>query len=294
MSDPQQLSLIHAQFDPSIRRVTMDGVEYFSCVDIMAVFVGDSGAYWQSGERKGQKKVLSSDPRVIWGYVKKRLDEEGFNRQEKIIQLKLQARDGKMRLTDCADGQTIVRIIQSIPSPKVEPLRQWLAELGYRALEEAANPELAVRRRRAELARLEKAGYGNHPDTQRLRDRDANIEVYKSLKATIGQVCENPNWGRLANAEYLAMFGEIASQLQIILGTKSVRDSLPSQQLTALTYAERTLQLVLARQETLTNAQIEQLIDYTVRPIGEHLRAICDALGIHHISGKPLLEEKNS
>lgn len=233
MSDPQQLSLIHAQFDPSIRRVTMDGVEYFSCVDIMAVFVGDSGAYWQSGERKGQKKVLSSDPRVIWGYVKKRLDEEGFNRQEKIIQLKLQARDGKMRLTDCADGQTIVRIIQSIPSPKAEPLRQWLAELGYAALEEAANPELAVRRRRAELAKLEKTGYGNHPDTQRLRDRDANIEVFKSLKATIAQ------------------------------------------------------------QDRLTNEQIVEIIEEAILPIGDHLRKVCDTLGIHHITGKPLLGGNN-
>lgn len=277
MSDPQQLSLVHAQFDPSIRRVTVDGIEYFSCIDVMAVFTESRAAaqYWRD--------------------TKKRLQEDGFDMQEKILQLKMASRkDGKLYTTDCADGQTVVRIIQSMPSPKAEPLRQWLAELGYRALEEAANPELAVRRRRAELTRLEKAGYGNHPETQRLRDRDANIAVYKSLKATIGQVCENPNWGRLANAEYLAMFGEIASQLQIILGTKSVRDSLPSQQLTALTYAERTLQLVLARQDSLTNTQIEQLIDYTVRPIGEHLRAICDALGIHHISGKPLLEEKNS
>lgn len=274
MSDPQQLSLIHAQFDPSIRRVTVDGVEYFSLVDIMAFFSDTKNA------------------RRMWSDTKKRLERDGFDVYESIVHIPVTDKTGKRKQkTDCANGQTVVRVIQSMPSLKAEPLRQWLAELGYRALEEAANPELAVRRRRAELARLEKAGYGNHPETQRLRDRDANIEVYKSLKATIGQVCENPNWGRLANAEYLAMFGEIASQLQIILGTKSVRDALPSQQLTALTYAERTLQLVLSRQAALTNEQIEQLIDYTVRPIGDHLRTICDALGIHPVTGKPLLQQ---
>lgn len=276
MSDPQQLSLIHAQFDPSIRRVTVDGVEYFSCVDIMACFTDTSNA------------------RRMWSDTKKRLAQDGFDVYESIVQLKLTSKkDGKAYATDCADGQTIVRIIQSIPSPKAEPLRQWLAELGYAALEEAANPELAVRRRRAELAKLEKAGYGNHPDTQRLRDRDANIEVFKSLKATIAQVCEHPHWARLINAEYMAMFGEITSQLQVILNTQYIRDALPSQQLTALTYAERTLQLVLSRQTVLSNEQIEQLIDYTVRPIGDHLRTICDALGIHPITGKPLLGGNN-
>lgn len=285
-----QLSLFHAQFDPSIRRETVDGVEYFSCVDVMACFVGDSGAYWQSGKKAGQPKQLASDPRVIWNYVKKRLEQDGFNGIEKIIQLKMKAKDGKLRLTDCADGQTIVRIVQSVPSPKAEPIRQWLAELGYRALEEAANPELAVRRRRAELAKLEKAGYGNHPETQRLRDRDVNIEVFKSLKVTIAQVCENPQWGKIINAEYQAMFGEITSALQVILNTQNVRDGLPSLQLTWLTASERTLQAVIAQQNSLTSQQIEDIIEEIVHPIGEHLRRVCDHLGIHPITGKSLLE----
>lgn len=267
-----QLSLFHAQFNPSIRRVTINDVEYFSCIDVMAVFA-ESRAVAQ-----------------YWRDTKKRLQEDGFQLKEKILQLKLPSKkDGKLYATDCADGQTIMRIVQAIPSEKAEPFRQWMAELGYRALEEAANPELAVRRRRAELAKLEKAGYGNHPEVQRLRDRDNSIEVFKSLKTTIAAVCENPHWGRLINAEYQAMFGEINSTLQVILNTKNVRDALPSLQLTALTYAERTLQAVIAQQERLTNEQIEDMIEEAVLPIGNHLRKVCDALGIHHITGKPLL-----
>lgn len=269
-----QLSLFHAQYDPSIRRVTVDGIEYFSCVDVMACFTDTNNA------------------RRLWSDTKKRLEQDGFELYDRIVQLKLTSKkDGKAYATDCADGQTIMRIVQSIPSEKAEPFRQWMAALGYQALEEAANPELAVRRRRAELAKLEKAGYGNHPETQRLRDRDANIEVFKSLKATIAKVCEHPKWGRLINAEYLAMFGEIADSLQVILATKNIRDALPSLQLSWLTASERTLQAVLSQQDSLTSEQIEEIIEEDIRPIGQHLRRICDRLGIHHISGKPLIEQ---
>lgn len=270
----KQMSLIHAQFDPSIRRVTMDGVEYFSCVDVMAVFA--------------ESKAASQ----YWRDTKKRLEQDGFDVQEKILHIALTDKTGtRKQKTDCANGETIVRIIQSIPSPKAEPLRQWMAELGYRALEEAANPELAVRRRRAELARLEKAGYGNHPETQRLRDRDNSIEVFKSLKHSIAQVCEHPKWGQIINAEYQALFGEITSQLKIILQTENVRDGLPSLQLTWLTASERTLQAVIAQQDRLTNEQILDVIEECIVPIGAHLRRICQQLGIHHITGKSLLGE---
>jgi hypothetical protein len=270
----KQMSLIHAQFDPSIRRVMVDGIEYFSCVDIMACFTDTANA------------------RRLWSDTKKRLERDGVQVYDSIVQLKMTSpKDGKAYATDCADGQTIIRIIQSIPSPKAEPLRQWMAELGYRALEEAANPELAVRRRRAELAKLEKAGYGNHPETQRLRDRDNSIEVFKSLKHSIAQVCEHPKWGQIINAEYQALFGEITSQLKIILQTENVRDGLPSLQLTWLTASERTLQAVIAQQDRLTNEQILDVIEECIVPIGNHLRRICQQLDIHHITGKPLLGE---
>ncbi len=276
MSDPKQLTLVHAQFSPRIRRIVIDDMEYFSLVDIMAEFADTKNA-----------------ARKYWADTKRRLIRDGFDVSDGIRHISLIDKSGKRKQkTDCANGQMVMRIVQSIPSPKAEPIREWLAELGYQAVEEMANPVLAVARRKRELAQYERAGYANHPEVQRLRDRDTNIEVFKSLKHTIVQVCDHPQWGRLINAEYQAMFGEIASQLEIILNTKSIRDTLPSLQLTALTFAERSLQEALKPQTHISSLEIEQIIDLFVKPIGGHLRVICDAMGIHHITGKPLLSSQ--
>jgi hypothetical protein len=273
MSDLKQLTLVHAQFSSSIRRVVIDDVEYFSLVDIMAEFADTKNAV-----------------RKYWADTKRRLIRDGFDVSDGIRHISLMDKTGKRKQkTDCANGQTVMRIVQSIPSSKAEPIREWLAELGYRAIEEMANPELAVVRRQAELKKLTDAGYGNHPAVQHLRDRDTNIAVFKSLKATIARVCENPRWGHIFNTEYNAMFGQVAAQLELILQTKSIRDALPSLQLTALTYAERTLQAMLEAQDRLDNDTVVSMVDEHIRPIGQHLRQTCDMLGIHHITGKPLL-----
>ena len=81
--------------------------------------------------------------------MKKLLADEGyFEVSENIGQLKLLANDGKKYLTDCADTETIFRIIQSIPSPKAEPFKRWLAKVGYERVQEIENPELATKRTR--------------------------------------------------------------------------------------------------------------------------------------------------
>ncbi|MFT7299096.1 MAG: DNA-damage-inducible protein D [Sphingobacteriales bacterium] len=91
----------------------------------------------------------SSNPRRYWSDLKRKLVKEGYNQlYENIVQLKLQASDGKLRETDCADTEGLLRIIQSIPSPKAEPFKRWLAKVGYERLEEIENPELASKRAR--------------------------------------------------------------------------------------------------------------------------------------------------
>ena len=75
-------------------------------------------------------------------------DEDGIELSTICRQLKLKASDGKMRLTDCADVEALLRIIQSIPSPKAEPFKQWLAKVGYERLQDMANPSLSVDRAR--------------------------------------------------------------------------------------------------------------------------------------------------
>lgn len=116
--------------DKQIRRVWVDDDWYFSIVDIVGVLTG------------------SPEPRKYWNKVKTR---EFTDLQLSPIwrQLKLPAADGKQYRTDCATTQAMFRIIQSIPSPKAEPFKQWLPQVGYERVQEIENPELAQERMKA-------------------------------------------------------------------------------------------------------------------------------------------------
>ena len=117
----------------------------------------------------------SIDPLAYWRKLKERLLKEGGNETvTKCHALKMIAADGKMRLTDVADTEVMLRIIQSIPSPNAEPFKLWLAQVGYERLEETADPELAINR--ALKTYLQK-GYSQNWINQRLK----SIEIRKSL-----------------------------------------------------------------------------------------------------------------
>ena len=101
---------------------------FFSIVDVVAVLTDsvDAGAYWRK--------------------LKQRLKAEGNETVTNCHGLKMTTPDGKMRLTDVADTEQLLRLIQSIPSPKAEPFKQWLARVGYERIEETDDPELAFDR----------------------------------------------------------------------------------------------------------------------------------------------------
>ena len=111
--------------DKEIRRTWYEGEWYFSIIDVVIILTD------------------SSRPRKYWSDLKNNLIEEGFEVSDKIGQLKLQAEDGKLRFTDCANTESMFRIIQSIPSQKAEPFKRWLAKVGYERVQEIENPELA-------------------------------------------------------------------------------------------------------------------------------------------------------
>lgn len=141
-----------------IRRHWDDQTEkwYFSVVDVVATL------------------TESSIPRRYWSDLKINLKNEGSEVYEKIVQLKMTAEDGKTRDTDCADAETMLRLIQSIPSPNAEPFKLWLAKVGYERLEETADPELAINRAlKTYLAK----GYSPAWIMQRLK----SIEIRKEL-----------------------------------------------------------------------------------------------------------------
>jgi hypothetical protein len=116
----------------------------------------------------------SSIPRRYWSDLKGRLKNEGSEVYEKIVQLKMTAPDGKLRETDCFSTEDLLRVIQSIPSPKAEPFKLWLAKVGYERIEETQDPELAFDR--AMKTYLQK-GYSREWVNQRLK----SIEVRKEL-----------------------------------------------------------------------------------------------------------------
>ncbi|MEI6285724.1 MAG: Bro-N domain-containing protein [Bacillota bacterium] len=129
---------------------------WFSVVDVIAVL------------------TQSENPRHYWTVLKGRLAAEGNETLTNCERLKMQAIDGKMRLTDVVDTEQLLRLIQSIPSPKAEPFKQWLAKVGSERLDEMVDPELSIDRAMQNYRRL---GYSENWINQRIK----SIEVRKSL-----------------------------------------------------------------------------------------------------------------
>ncbi|MCE2769636.1 MAG: hypothetical protein LW711_06565 [Saprospiraceae bacterium] len=113
-------------------------------------------------------------PRKYWSDLKSKLKKEGSELSEKIGQLKMEAEDGKMRMTDVADTEQLFRLIQSIPSPKAEPFKLWLAQVAAERLDEMQDPELSIDRA---LEQYLKLGYTESWINQRLK----SIEIRKEL-----------------------------------------------------------------------------------------------------------------
>ncbi|PLW79472.1 phage antirepressor protein [Candidatus Woesearchaeota archaeon] len=112
----------------NIRRVWHDNEWYFSVIDVVHVLTD------------------SNNPRNYWSMLKKRELEHGIELSTNCVQLKMESPDGKLRETDCANTESLFRIIQSIPSKKAEPFKLWLAKVGYERVKEIENPELAQER----------------------------------------------------------------------------------------------------------------------------------------------------
>lgn len=129
---------------------------YFSIIDVIEALTG------------------TERPRKYWSDLKAKLQKEGSELSEKIGQLKLAAPDGKMRMTDVADTEQLFRLIQSIPSPKAEPFKLWLAKVAAERLDEMQDPELSIDQALQDYLHL---GYSESWINQRLK----SIEIRKEL-----------------------------------------------------------------------------------------------------------------
>ncbi len=130
---PSQTALFESQ---PIRRLYNETTEtwWFSVVDVIQVLTQQPDSKRAGG---------------YWRVLKKRLTAEGSQTVTNCNGLKMTAEDGKERVTDCATAETLLRLVQSVPSPKAEPIKLWLAKAGYERMQELADPSLALDRARA-------------------------------------------------------------------------------------------------------------------------------------------------
>ena len=159
-----QLKILSKTFeDKKVRTVWNQEEEkyYISVVDIVSVL------------------TESSDGRKYWNKLKQRLKEEGNETVTNCHQLKLMAQDGKYRMTDVVDIEGMLRIIESIPSKKAEPIKLWLAHLGKERIDEEFDPEITINRA---LETYRKKGYSDDWINQRLKEIDARKDFTDELK----------------------------------------------------------------------------------------------------------------
>jgi len=192
---------------------------YFSIVDVIEILTG------------------SSIPRRYWSDLKIKLKEEGFELYEKIVQLKLVSSDGKKYETDCTDTELLLRIIQSIPSPKAEPFKVWLAMVGNERINETYDPELAFDR--AMKTYLQK-GYSKEWINQRLK----TIEVRKELTDEWNRtgIEKETDFAILTNDITKAWSGKTVSEYKQLKNLKkeNLRDNMTNLELILNMLAEST------------------------------------------------------
>lgn len=194
-------------------------VWYFSIIDVVAVL------------------TKSGNPRKYWSVLKVRLGNEGSELATNCSQLKLQASDGKLRLTDVATTEQILRLVQSIPSPNTEPFKMWLAKVGYERIEAMQDPQLSIDRAMQDYMEL---GYSKEWINQRLK----SIEVRKELTDEWEEkgVSDAKDFAMLTNIITKAWSGHTTKAYKDFKGLKkeNLRDNMSNLELVLNMLAEAT------------------------------------------------------
>ena len=219
MREHFDLRIIKLFEERKVRTVWDDEKEkwYFSIVDVVSVLTDsvDATAYWRK--------------------LKQRLKEEGNETVTNCHGLKMKATDGKMRLTDVADTEQLLRIIQSIPSPKAEPFKQWMAHVASERLDQMQDPELSIEQAMMDYKRL---GYSDNWINQRLK----SIEIRKDLtdQWKLHNVEEGVQYATLTDIIYQQWTGKSAKEYKQFKGLKkeNLRDNMTNEELVLNMLAE--------------------------------------------------------
>ena len=190
---------------------------FFSVVDIVAIL------------------TESPNPQTYWRVLKKRLKDEGNETVTNCNALKMLAADGKMRLTDVDETEQVLRIIQSIPSPKAEPFKMWLAKVGAERLDQMQDPELSIQQAMLDYKNL---GYSDNWINQRLK----SIEIRKDLtdQWKLHNVEEGIQYATLTDIIYQAWAGRTTKEYKQFKSLKkeNLRDNMTNEELVLNMLAE--------------------------------------------------------
>ncbi len=190
---------------------------YFSVVDVIAVLTD------------------SENPRRYWSDLKRKLEKEGSQLYDFIVQLKMLSCDGKKYKTDCLNTEQLFRLIQSIPSPKAEPLKLWIAHVAKERLDQYEDPELSIKQALEDYKRL---GYSEHWINQRLK----SIEIRKDLTDEWKSkgLEEGVQFATLTDIIYKTWAGKSAKEYKTFKGLKkeNLRDNMTNQELVLNMLAE--------------------------------------------------------
>lgn len=207
-----KMHLINKIFNNETIRTVWDAEEekyYISVVDIVSAI------------------TESSDGRKYWNKLKQRLNEEGNETVTNCHQLKMKASDGKMRLTDVADTEQLFRLIQSIPSPKAEPFKLWIAQIARERLDQLQDPELSINQALMDYKRL---GYSDNWINQRLK----SIEIRKDLTDEWKRcgLEEGVQFATLTDIIYQTWAGKTAKEYKQFKGLKkeNLRDNMTNKE----------------------------------------------------------------
>lgn len=183
---------------------------YFSIVDVIAVLTD------------------SPNPRKYWSVLKTRLKKEGSELATNCSQLKMQSADGKYYKTDVADTEQLLRLIQSVPSPKAEPFKQWLAKVGSQRLDQIQDPELSIQQALQDYRRL---GYSDDWINQRLKSIEIRKELTDEWQRT--GITDNKEFAVLTNILTKTWSGKTVKEYKEHKGLKkqNLRDNMTSTEL---------------------------------------------------------------
>ena len=238
---------------------------FFSVVDVIAVLTD------------------SKDPAAYWRKLKQRMREEGNETVTNCHGLKMTAADGKKRLTDVADTEQLLRIIQSIPSPKAEPFKMWLAQVGRERIEETIDPELTIERA---LETYQRKGYSREWINQRLQAIQVRKELTDEWDAR--GVQQGIEYAILTDEISRAWSGMTTRQYKRLKGLKkeNLRDNMTTLELVLNMLAEATTTEISKQKEPETCAENVEIARAGGKVAGDARKAVETQTGVPVITSQ--------